>query len=209
MAAELTAVNIAEIPAAHHDATLIRPAVIYANKKPGSAFSEVVPSRKDLPPKKRIREIAFRETVQNILNPPKDNDFDMSVPDDVKFHPDGSVSRTIYMSKNQMLIGLANEVDVNIIHNPAGNPVVKERLLEQFKPICTHISNCKNKKCYFCAMTKVLSNPDHCHALMNHSLRCDPSTCTSRVCKIFKTQMLFKFMATQYPDSKKQNTGPN
>ena len=200
----------AERPTVSADNTPVCPVVTYGNKKPGSAFSEVVPSRQNLPLKKRIREVAFRQTVQNILNPPKDNYFDMRIPDDVKVHPDGSISRILYMSKHQMLLGFANDVDVNIIHNPEVNPIEKERLQESVQPICDHINNCKDKKCFLCVMTKVLNNPEHCHALLNHTLRCEPSVCTSRVCKVFKMHMLFKFMSTTYPpDSKKQKIGQN
>ena len=160
----------------------------YAEKKPGSAFSYVVP------PKKR-----FRESVNNIIHPETSNtdEIIINVPIDIKEHPNGSISRTMQMTKYSTMIGLANEIDVFYTGN--SNPDTVSKLELKFGSICQHIKNCNNKNCSNCIMSKVLKNPDICHRLMNHTLRCNTNQCKNALCHVFKNYMQFKFMMYNPP----------
>ena len=166
----------------------IKPTVRYAEKKPNSAFSYV------MPPKKR-----FRESLETMLNPESRNDGSVviNIPIDVKKQPDGSITRVLHMTKNRATVGFANEIDVFYTNNP--NSAAVANLEKNFAPICKHIKECKNAGCPNCIMSKILKNPNICHQLMNHTLRCNTHQCNIRVCKIFKNYMQFKFMVYNPP----------
>ena len=160
----------------------------YAEKKPNSAFSYV------MPPKKR-----FRESLETMLNPESRNDGSVviNIPIDVKKQPDGSITRVMHMTKYRATVGFANEVDVFYTNNP--NPMIKASLEQNFGPVCKHIKECKNVGCPNCIMSKVLKSPEICHQLMNHTMRCNSNRCNINVCKIFKNYMQFKFMVYNPP----------
>lgn len=164
------------------------PAFSYADKKPGSAFSYV------LPPKKRLRE-----SLETLLNPEsrKNGEVVINIPIDVSKYPNGSITRTLYMSKYRATMALANEVDIFYTDNP--NPVAATNLEKNFGPICQHIKNCKMLNCSQCIMSKILKNPDYCHRLMNHTMRCNTNRCPVGVCQVFKNHMMFKFMVYNPP----------
>jgi len=161
----------------------IKPTVRYAEKKPNSAFNYVLPHKKRL-----------RESLETLLNPEsrENGSVVINIPIDVKKQPDGSITRVIHMSKDRATVGFANEVDVFYTNNP--NSKVVANLEKNFAPVCKHIKECKNVGCPNCIMSKVLKNPNICHQLMNHTLRCNTPHCNIKVCKIFKNYMQFKFM---------------
>jgi hypothetical protein len=146
-------------------------------KKPGSAFSYV------LPPKKRPRE-SQNENEQMYI----------SAPNDIIVDSDGTISRSLLMSKPRYIFGLATELDVFLNGEQKVHPHYENVLNHKYGPMCKHIRECHNAKCQKCILSKVLANPTQCHRVMNHIARCNTNQCSSEVCAIFKNHMLFKFM---------------
>jgi hypothetical protein len=178
--------------------TSAKPSVIYGQKKPGSAFSVVLPIKK--------RHHYNQEDVKKLLTTPaaadkKSEELLIKIPLDLKVNEDKSVTRTINMTNTQLLIATANEIDLTLNSTVVTRyPKYSANLREKYTDVVKHIEMCNNMLCKTCVMKRVLQKPENCYMMLNHTMRCNSSSCNIFACKSFKNYMKFKLMMTNIAD---------